>query len=559
MNLFLYLQTRRVKNGLHRSFRTPVRAAMTVFIAGYLVFTLLALLHVDSPGPKPPHFLFALDIDNPLALLTLFHALVLLYVLPPPKYLYTIFSETDVANFYPVPLARWRVFRFFLLTRSFLLFYVFVGIGALYGSIMLRAVLPGLLAPVPQGYGALWTILYIACMVVALAGLLCWRLLIDILREFHRIPAMLYRTAAIVVVGAVVAVLLYHVRLAVVAGKHPVEGLVVAAESYPLVLLLAPFRILAELLLRKTDFSSPALWGGLVFWFGLAVSGYQALKRQSPLLYEYAARLASFRTEMIARLRNPAAAIKERAAKGKVVLQAPWFLRMVEPRRAGAIFWRDTLVAWRSYGQVVRWLHNLLLAAIVGAWFAVSWYHAPLAEARIRTLGSLLLMLCIVPLTMISISSIAEILKRVEIQKPLPVGKLQTVSMHILQWTTMICLIFVPPFAAAAILFSQFWHIILFLLACGCSFAHVSVSSSFVVALFNPDQNDPVQRLYSGFFGMFAMIGSALPAGLILVFGFLLHAPMVLILFLVILANASVAAFLHALSARKYADFVFTE
>jgi hypothetical protein len=536
-----------------------MRAAMTIFIAGYLLFSLFALLQIDAPKSTSPHVLPTLDAHNPLALLSLFHALILLYVLPPPKYLYMILSETDVANLYPAPLERWRVFRFFLLTRSFLVFYFLVGIWALYGSMMLRAVFPGILSPVQHGSNTLWTFLYVLCMIAAIAGLLCWRLLLDILREFKRIRANAFRYAAILVVSSIMAVLLYHVGLAISAGKHPIVGLIASTESYPFVILLAPFRMLAEVLLREADFSSAAIWVEMLFWVGLAATGYGALKHQSSLLYEYAARLASFRTEMMVRMRIPGASIKEKAAKETINLQLPWFLKIMDPRRAGAIFWRDMVVAWRGYGTVIKWLHNLFLLAVVAGWFVIVHYGVSLAEEKIWVVGSLLLLLPIAPLSMLSVSSVAEILRRSDIQKPLPIGGLESIAMHILQWTAMICSVTLLPYVAGAILFHAYWHIILFLLVISWSFSHTFISAGFLIALFNPDQDDPVQRLYAASFGFFSMLGSSLPGALVLVLCFLLHFPMVLILVIVIIVNGTTAAFLHYLCAQKYADFVFTE
>jgi hypothetical protein len=559
MNLFLYLQTRRIKNGFYRSFKTPVRAFMTVFLAAYLLFSFYTLVHVDSSRTKPVHSLEALDLHNPAALLTLFHVLILLYILPPPKYMYVILSETDVANLYPAPLERWRVFRFFLLTRGFLLMLLLVGIGAIYGSMALRVAIPGIIPPIEHGTDALWRILYVAWVVIAIAGMLFWRLALDMLREFGRLPAKAFRSIALVATASFVAVLLYHASIAMSAGKHPISGMIESADTFPFTFVLAPFRLLSDLLLRSADFSAPSTWICMAFWVGLAGSGYRMVRFQGPLLYDYAARLAAFRTQMVARWRNPAAALKEKADKGKMVFELPWFLKKMDPRRAGAIFWRDMIVTWRSYDLVVKWLHGLLLIAVVAAWFAVRWYHVPLSDAHIWGFGGLLLALPVAPLCMVSVTSMAEILRRIEIQKPLPIRGLQTVGMHILQWTASISSITFLPFIAGAFLFSAYWHIILFLIVAGWSYTHLFVSAGFLVALFNPDQNDPVQRMYSGLFGLFAMVISLIPGAIVLVPSFLLHLPKAIILVLLVLVNGATAWFFHYLAARKYANFVFTE
>jgi hypothetical protein len=337
------------------------------------------------------------------------------------------------------------------------------------------------------------------------------------------------------------------------------EGLLASVDSLPFTIVFAPFRMLAEILARRADFATPIPWVGVTFWTGLAVVGYRMLHRQEPILYQYAARLASFRTEMAARMRSPAAMIKHKAEQGQLMAQTPWFLRSMNPRRIGAIFWRDMIVAWRGYGMVVKWLHTLMLLAVATGWAVIVHYGVPLAEDKIWAIGSLVLLLPTIPLCMLSVPAVAEILRTSDIQKPLPIGGLQTVAMHIFQWTVMICSVTFLPYLAGAILFHAYWRIILFLLALGWSFTHTFVSAGFLIALFNPDQHDPVQRSYVALFGFFTMLGSSLPGAFVLVFCFVLHLPLALIIVLVIIANGTTAAFLHYLSARKYAHFVFTE
>jgi len=559
MNPLVYLQALRVKNGIVRSFKTPMRAAMTVILAGYLLFTLAVMLHVHGLKTNNATILLTLYPGSTVALLTLLHSLLLLLVLPPPQYLFTILSETDITTLYPLPIKRWQVFRFFLLTRSFTTYLLVVGLGALYASMTLRTLAPGLISMSGHAFDALWTVSYVLMMIVAIAGLLFWRLYIDILRDTKRIPAHAFRLAAIVGISVLVGAMLYRISLGLTAGESPAAALLATPDFFPLTILLAPFGFLAQFLAHRVEFSTPFAWTGTLFWCGLAASGYLFLKKQEPMVYDYSARLSSARADMVARMRHPAAMLKHKADRGKLVVRLPWFLRRFNPRRGGALLWRDVIITWRSYGTLVKWLHNLFLFTVVAGWFTLLHYHGTVVEQKVWGFGSLLLMLPIVPMSMLSISGIAETLRTSDLQKPLPLGALETVAMQVLQWTLIIGSVTLFPFLAGALLFHRYWSIILFMLVGGWSFTHTFISAGFLIALYNPDQHDPVQRVYATLFGLFAMLISSLPGAAMIVLCFLLHLPLAPILILVLVVNGLTATFLQHFCARKYKNFVFTD
>ena len=555
----LYLQLHRIKNGIARSFKTPVRAAMTVFIAGYVAFSFLALWNAHPPGSKSHQLTLTLGGINPESILTLCHALLLLLVFPPPKYLFTILSEVDVANLYPLPFRHWSVFRFFLFSRSLAIYLLFVCFGALYASMALRTLGPALSLYRSHSPGDLWTILYCGIVVVAVAGLLFWRLLIDILRESRLIPQNAFRITAFLAGGSMVGLLAYRITSSAQTGNGLVEALVGSITVFPFSVVFAPFHFLTQVFLRSADFSSPFALTGLLFWAGLAISGYFFLHTLEPSLYIYAARLASARTEMTKRMRSPSAFLKYKSERGEFVVRLPWFLRLLRVRRAGSIFWRDSIITWRSYGTVIKFLQALLLLAVVAGWIAILHYHVVVTVEKFWAVGSMVLFLPIFPMSMVAIASLAEILRVSDVQKPLPFANRSTVFMHVLQWTAVICSVFVVPYLVGAVLFRQYWSESLFLLGVGCSTAHAFVSAVFLVALFNPDQHDPIQRMYSGLFGFFGMVASVLPGTLTLVLCFVLHTPLVVVFILTVAVNEASAFALQSLSARKYLVFIFTE
>ncbi len=557
MNLFLYLQIRRVKNAFRRSFKTPVRGFMTVLLIGYGLASLSLIFTLKEPKVKEG--LQPLDMHFPLALLTLAHLVPLLYTIPPPKYLYTIFSETDIANIYQAPLRPWRAFRFFFFNRTFAAYCFFFVIFAFYGYWTLRLSVPGIFAHAKDDYHFFWNVFYVAAILPALAGLLFWRLILDIRREFDLIPRYLFRTSLCVFLGSIATIIAYSIVQAYAVGLGFQAGLVNSTESLPLSVLLAPFRVLAQLFLIQADLASASFWFCIVFWISLATSGYYVLRSHNHLLYDYAFRLTEFRTQMVTRMRSPAERLKEMKRGGKKVLRLPWFARLMHPRKAGAIFWLDMIITWRSFGTAIKGLQGVLFLAVVGAWAACQFYHVPVKISAVWRLSGVAMFIASWPLSIVSTLGFSEILRRVEIQKPIPLSAFHTVTMHILQWTAMTCSVTLVPFFTAFILLGSAGYPILFVLVAGWSFMHCMISGFFLISLYNPDSTDPIQRGYAMIFGLFLSIGASIPAAVVLVTSLLLHAPLIIVLCLVILANFSSATGLHYLSARKYANFVPTE
>jgi hypothetical protein len=557
MSPFLFLQIRRVKNALYRSFKTPVRGFMSVLLIGYFLMTLMMIFTLKEPKVKDG--IGTLDMHFPIALLALAHLVPLLYTIPPPKYLYTVFSETDVANLYPAPLHPWRSFRFFLFTRTFagycLLFVVF----AFYGSWALRLGLPGIFAHEADAHHLIWNILYIATILPALAGLLFWRLIIDLRREFNLISSHLFKIVVLFFFGIVVSEVVSSVVQAYQHGLDFRAGIVTSLETLPLSLMLVPFKTLAQLFLAYPDPSAVSFWIGIAFWMGLAGSGYSVLRSHHLHLYDYASRLTEFRALMATHMRSPAERLKEMKRSGKRVMRLPWFARIGNPRKATAVFWLDMVITWRSFGTAIKGLQGLFFVLVIAGWAALRYYGVQVKAPAVWRFSGVAMFLASWPLSIVSTLGFTEVLRRVEIQKPLPLSALDTVTMHILQWTAMTCSVTLVPFLTAFLLLGSVGYPILFVLVIGWSFLHCMISGFFLISLYNPDSADPIQRMYAMMFGLAISIGAALPGAAFLVVGILLHVPLLIVLILLILANLASAAALHYLSARKYADFVLTE
>jgi hypothetical protein len=557
MSPLIYLQIRRIKNAFRRSFKTPVRGFMTVLLIGYFLFTLTMVFtlkeHKLKEGVQP------IDMAFPLAILTLAHLIPLLYAVAPPKYLYSLFSETDIANLYQAPLPPWRAFRFFFFIRTLAGFCLFFLIFVFYGYWTLRFSAPGIFVHAKDSNHLLWSVFYVATILAALAGILFWRLILDIRREFKLIPAYFFRISMFVFFGFIATIVAFSAAQAYAAGLGFQAGIVKSVESLPLSVLLAPFNVLAQLFVIHADLFAASFWICIAFWMSLAVSGYYVLRSHNHLLYDYAYRLTEFRAQMVKQMKSPAERLKEMKHSGKKVLHLPWFARLFEPRRAGAIFWLDMVVTWRSFGKAIRLIKVVLFVAVIGGWAALRFYHVPVKVPDVWRIGGLAVFLASWPLSLVSTIGFCEILRRVEIQKPIPISALHTVAMHILQWTAMTCSVTLVPFFTAFILLGSAGYPVLFLLIAGWSFMYCTNSGMFLTTLYNPDPTDPIQRMYSLIFGLLISIGASTPAAIVLVVSILLHVPLMIVLALTVLANLASTAALHYLSARKYANFVPTE
>ena len=559
MSPLIYLLTKRIKNGIYRSFKNPVRAFMTILIVGYLLTYLIMIFHNPGLSQNLKAGSIQIDSQSTLATLTFAHLLILLYIISPPKKMYRIFTESDIANLYPVPLKRWRVFRFFLFSRTYLSIFFFMGIMALNLSLAIRTFLPGIVTDVQAQTQFLEMIFYAILIVVALAGLMFWRLVLDIRSSFSLIPKYTFVVLMSSYFALIALCVCFHSYQAASSGFDLNTGLNTAANTQPLSLALAPFGLFADLLLGRFNILSFSNFFSFMFWITLCASGYIVLRSHSSMLYEYASVLTDFRAQMKERTRNPAAMARDQMGDKKKFLRLPWFIRMLRVKRSGAIFWRDMIITWRSSGQFMKGFHSFLLLVVVGSWLYTFLFHR-LVEDNIILFGSAMMMFTIgFPLVLVAVVGFSKTLQMVDVLKPLPFSAKKVVSIHIFTWMAVIYAMTFLPFITASVLFSHLWYKILYILLLGWSFAPTFISAFFLVTLHNPDQEDPIQRIYVLFFGVLLSFLASVPAIIIMVVELLLHLNKVLFLLLIIAANFVSFRILHNLSAKKYVNFVFTD
>jgi hypothetical protein len=557
MSPFFFLATRRINNGIRRSFRTPVRGMMTVLLSGYFLFSFAAFFFSKTTTPRFITGIPDMDLHIVTSILVFVHFLFFTISILRPKYAFTILSETDVENIYPTPRKTWSVIRYFLFTRSFPLIFLFTSLMGIYLFKILQMFVR---IPTSSHHGWMASLslsIYIVLLMLTLSAVLFWRLVIDIRQEFGLIHKYLFQFSLVVIFGIVLFSAVYHIQESLRGGRHPLIGLTESADSFPVLFILFPFQAFANLLTGPYDILN--ILCSFLFWSVLSFTGYRALRAEEPRLYEYAAHTAALRALMKDRLRNPATAIKAARAKSKQSLFPPLLFRIFTPKRSAAIFWKDGIVAWRSHGRLIKGVTAFLVLFIIGTWIFTQFNPIRFSSNIFRGISIIGMVMILMFFCLSSITIFSETLKRTEVQKPLPVSALQTVSMHILLWTVMTWMVIVIPYGIAALLFPAYASLFLFVLMGGCTFSYVINSGLFFVVLFNPDMQDPLQRMYVPLFGMALSVVVSAPAILVLVIGFILHVHLLIILCLVILCNLGGASVLHILSSRKYKNFLYSE
>jgi hypothetical protein len=150
---------------------------------------------------------------------------------------------------------------------------------------------------------------------------------------------------------------------------------------------------------------------------------------------------------------------------------------------------------------------------------------------------------------------IVDLLRRVELQKPLPFSSREVVLVESLPTALLVLAIQLMVALIVILLFPQAWGFWLGMGLVVASFAPVLQMAMWMLALLNPDPNDYTQRLVLGLLMFPVLVLAGLPGGLILLLGLLLKLPLVLIALLTVVANLSVGALFVAINSNLYEGF----
>jgi hypothetical protein len=566
--VLLFLTVRVMVNSFRRAFENPLRAVLTILVLGFIVCgwgsALLGMLIEPVRPPRTPAHL----LDPTVALrrsmvivLGLHIAYIVLGLLPSfSRGFFSYFVEGDVHFLFPTPIKPLTLFRGLLFVRGA------IGIAALMLMLIIYLILLGgrsmrQLAMVATPQAGSWSLLAYPLLFLVMSLALLWLGVAIRLMEMER-PRVLTWFWVGLVSWALVGVGLVAGRawfLVQQAGQPPFAALQASIEWLPAMLWLLPARSLSDAMLVVYQGWTPAIGLGLLFWLGVLLWADRCIVRESGRLYE----LAAFMAQRSSRLRlarsDPVRAAYQRALermseRARPVRTLRWLERWT-PRGVWALLWRDLLLSWRLQGWGLV-LMLLLLVAIPTVPLGVMRYF--IEKHSLGAAKAIYLMMQYTMMLMMAFGSyygIVDLLRRVELQKPLPFSSREVVLVESLPTALLVLAIQLMVALIVILLFPQAWGFWLGMGLVVASFAPVLQMAMWMLALLNPDPNDYTQRLVLGLLMFPVLVLAGLPGGLILLLGLLLKLPLVLIALLTVVANLSVGALFVAINSNLYEGF----
>ena len=566
--VLLFLTVRVMVNSFRRAFENPLRAVLTILVLIFIVCgwgsALLGMLIEPVRPPRTPAHL----LDPTVALrrsmvivLGLHIAYIVLGLLPSfSRGFFSYFVEGDVHFLFPTPIKPLTLFRGLLFVRGA------IGIAALMLMLIIYLILLGgrsmrQLAMVATPQAGSWSLLAYPLLFLVMSLALLWLGVAIRLMEMER-PRVLTWFWVGLVSWALVGVGLVAGRawfLVQQAGQPPFAALQASIEWLPAMLWLLPARSLSDAMLVVYQGWTPAIGLGLLFWLGVLLWADRCIVRESGRLYE----LAAFMAQRSSRLRlarsDPVRAAYQRALermseRARPVRTLRWLERWT-PRGVWALLWRDLLLSWRLQGWGLV-LMLLLLVAIPTVPLGVMRYF--IEKDSLGAAKAIYLMMQYTMMLMMAFGSyygIVDLLRRVELQKPLPFSSREVVLVESLPTALLVLAIQLMVALIVILLFPQAWGFWLGMGLVVASFAPVLQMAMWMLALLNPDPNDYTQRLVLGLLMFPVLVLAGLPGGLILLLGLLLKWPLVLIALLTVVANLSVGALFVAINSNLYEGF----
>ncbi len=566
--VLLFLTVRVMVNSFRRAFENPLRAVLTILVLIFIVCgwgsALLGMLIEPVRPPRTPAPL----LDPTVALgrsmvivLGLHIAYIVLGLLPSfSRGFFSYFVEGDVHFLFPTPIKPLTLFRGLLFVRGA------IGIAALMLMLIIYLILLGgrsmrQLAMVATPQAGSWSLLAYPLLFLVMSLALLWLGVAIRLMEMERPRVLTWFWVgvvswALVGVGLVVGRAWFLVQQ---AGQPPFAALQASIEWLPATLWLLPARSLSDAMLMVYQGWTPTIGLGLLFWLAVLLWADRCIVRESGRLYE----LAAFMAQRSSRLRlarsDPVRAAYQRALermseRARPVRTLRWLERWT-PRGVWALLWRDLLLSWRLQGWGLV-LMLLLLVAIPTVPLALMRYL--IEKDSLGAAKAIYLMMQYTIMLMMAFGSyygIVDLLRRVELQKPLPFSSREVVLVESLPTALLVLATQLIVAILAILLFPQAWGFWLGMGAVVASFAPVLQMAMWMLALLNPDPNDYTQRLVLGLLMFPVLVLAGLPGGLILLLGLLLKLPLVLVGLLTVLANLSVSALFVAINSNLYEGF----
>jgi len=560
VSALVFLMTRRFVHSFTRAFNNPGRSAGTVVVVGLLLLAYGGPL--ISGGQRPTAFASLLQLMPPLEIISSVLTLMVFGFLALSFEVamnYTrAFTDSDVGILFPTPLPRKLVFFFSLFSRGLLGTFA----GACLIAYFFFSTSRSLFAHVSAGW-SLWPALtgaagFALLFLVANAAILEIGVLSGLGVFNGKISKPRLRATVLAVFALFIIFPLWHFSEYTKPGAALFATFLRQLNQPPSSLLFLPFRAIADCALISFGGLTPAIPEAVFFWTAVFLVCTKAIISYTPTLYEYAINLAqgnALRREMMKKtsLSLPDSVIRK-ASAGKPVPLWRWMARW-NPTGAAALFWRNLLLVRRFGGFLIVKVY-VAVTLILGAGIVILRTMRPgMPVSELLGLGGIIQFFLLFAFVPSSVAWLSQTLNRFELQKPLPLSATSMVAAELLTPSLAVLAASFFGLVVLGLIFpGKLALLILGYLTVGSGFI-IMTALMFIVLLFNPDQNDTLQRMLFGFALMIVFLLAFVPSGIVIAISFFVHTPLPWTTLLVVTVNGSCAYALLALASRKYQSF----
>lgn len=293
---------------------------------------------------------------------------------------------------------------------------------------------------------------------------------------------------------------------------------------------------------------------------GIIVAAIWAAMTQAGWMYDQAA-VKGFGQLEARQLRARGDMVGEavsRAQKGKKKQYRKRWLHRLKAYGVWALVWKELFIQTRSAGTL---LAIMLIPGTVFGLVPVFALRDGTKAAPFMFLGFQAMLILMITMNM-AMSGFIEVLRRVDLQKPLPFSPFANVFSEVVSKAVWGILISVLSCAVVVVLQPQWWAFVVAVLLFNPGLSIVMSASIFLITVLFPDEDDPTQRQFHRLVMLLAVVIAAAPGFGIAVGGLIVPAlrdlPFIPALFGGLL-HLAISAVIVLLASRLYASYNPTE
>lgn len=515
----LFLLSRTIFNGFKRALTTPRRLISLIIFIGYyfLIFIRPALAPSEVPMPEVADKLTFPAIGAIQALtFGTFAALSMFMMLGVTSYLGT-FKPADVDVLFSTPISP-RVVLTFRIIRDFLITLVFPFIMAIVG---LRPIKTGWEAifknmPNPEYAGMTLRALTIGWILMSVA----WVVIGYAVSLFiNRSDLKSERNMRIL--WTVIAAMVGTATFVMVQGfqsMQSVNDLIAMAQNPILRTIFFTATLAEQLALAPLNGSWTQALIGLGGLVGITLIALRIAMTQADWMYDQAAvkGFATQRIREIAKSGDMMQAVAERARQGRYKVRGLNLAKRFKSQGASALVLKEIILQFRgSLGMFIAF-------AILGGFMVIFPALIPESTRRpgVEVSGYALMGMQAMTIFMITMSftqvGFIEVLRRVDLQKPMPFSSQRIVFMEVVAKAVPGALTCILGSVIALILKPALWAFAVGGAIASSMFSLLLSAVGFAVVMLFPDLDDPSQRQFRGLMMLLgSVIAAVFPAGII--------------------------------------------